>query len=208
LKRIGSRGGLAGLLLLIVAASAVAAPRLLRGHSQQQARSEAISSRDSDRVRFDFLRRQHSNRCGMPASALNAMAPGARLQGSCCFPMDFRSYLNQVRDLKRYAAVALIPKDPYDITAGLAQQLLRYDSHVALSRGQQRQYERAMSMSAEKGPCCCQCWRWNAFRGLSKFLIAHDRWQPRQLAALIGMLDGCGGSSGGPSPMASMGRIT
>ena len=194
LKRIGSRGGLVGLLLLIVAASAVAAPRLLRGHSQQQARSEAISSRDSDRVRFDFLRRQHSNRCGMPASALNAMAPSARLQGSCCFPMDFRSYVNQVRDLKRYAAVALIPKDPYDIPVSLGKRLIGYQS-IKLTAKQQRIYNRAKPLSTTKGPCCCPCWRWTAFEGQAKYLISRRAYSAQQIAGVWSLEEGCGGPS-------------
>ena len=194
LKRIGSRGGLVGLLLLIVAASAVAAPRLLRGHSQQQARTEAISSTDSDRVRFDFLRRQHSNRCGMPASALNAMAPDARLQGSCCFPMDFRSYVNQVRDLKRYAAVALIPKDPYDIPVSLGKRLTGYQS-IKLTAKQQRIYNRAKPLSTTKGPCCCPCWRWTAFGGQAKYLISRRAYSAQQIAEVWSLEEGCGGPS-------------
>jgi len=50
-----------------------------------------------------------------------------------------------------------------------------------------------MRMSPEHGPCCCQCWRWNAFRGLSKYLIHERQWPAARLGRLIGALDGCGG---------------
>ncbi len=51
-----------------------------------------------------------------------------------------------------------------------------------------------MRQAPEKGPCCCHCWRWTAFQGLSSYLIAYRHWQAPPLAALIGNLDGCGGA--------------
>lgn len=128
LKRIGWRGGVAGtLVILAAAATAFAAPRLFHGQgATARANDLATAGADSPRARFAVLSRAHSNRCGMPASALDAMPAGARLQGSCCFPMDYRSYGNQVRDLKRYATVDVIPKDPYDIPVSLAKRLIAY----------------------------------------------------------------------------------
>jgi len=141
-------------------------------------------------ARFTFLASRSSNQCGLQAAAIPRRG---RLQGSCCSAMVEHAYREQVRGLRVYREVAQTPRDPYDIPATLAKRLLRYDRTIRLSGAQHRAYARAMAMSDQKGPCCCPCWRWNAFRGLSKFLIAERRWRPRRLATLIDLLEGCGG---------------
>jgi len=147
------------------------------------------------RAGFAVLSHKHSNRCGMPASALESMPPGAHLQGSCCFPMDYQSYVNQVRELsRRYKRVDLIPKDPYDIPLRLAKLLIGYQS-IELTPAQQRSYDRAKPLSETKGPCCCPCWRWDAFEGQAKFLIARRHYSARQIAAIWSAEEGCGGPS-------------
>src|SRR3989337_3714847 len=54
------------------------------------------------------------------------MLDTSRLQGSCCSPMDFHRYTEQVEGLKKYSDIPEIPPDPYDIKAGLAKKLLGY----------------------------------------------------------------------------------
>jgi hypothetical protein len=61
-----------------------------------------------------------------------------------------------------------------------------------------------MARTSERGPCCCRCWRWDAFEGLSRYLIADRHWAAGQLARLITDLDGCGGSQSAPPAMAGM----
>lgn len=90
-------------------------------------------------------------------------------------------------------SVSAIPRDPYDIPVSLAKRLLAFDRTVRLSPQQTRSYADAMQMSREKGPCCCRCWRWSAFCGLSKHLIADLAWRAAAVAHLIDLLDGCGG---------------
>jgi hypothetical protein len=131
----------------------------------------------------------------MPASALNSMAPGAHLQGACCFPMDYRSYVNQVREIdRRYRDVDVIPKDPYDIPISLAKRLIGYQG-IKLKPAQQRIYERAKPLSSTDGPCCCPCWRWTAFGGQAKFLITRRNYTARQIAHVWSIEEGCGGPS-------------
>jgi len=115
--------------------------------------------------------------------------------------MDQAAYRSQVAALRHYAGIPQIPTDPYDIPAGLAQQMIRYESRLHLAPVQQRIYDSAMRRTSEKGPCCCKCWRWTAFHGLADYLIADRGWQAPQLAALISDLDGCGGPGrpGGPT---------
>jgi hypothetical protein len=75
----------------------------------------------------------------------------------------------------------------------LVRRLLRYDETISLSAAQRSIYRRAMNMCEQKGPCCCPCWRWNAFRGLSKHLLVRRRWPAARLAELVDALEGCGG---------------
>lgn len=98
-----------------------------------------------------------------------------------------------MRWLRRCRSVAIIPRDPHDIPAGVAKRLLR-DRAIRLSTMQQVTYRRAMGLARERGPCCCRCWRWEAFRGLSYDLIARRRWPAPRVAMLVQALDGCGGS--------------
>jgi hypothetical protein len=190
-----------GLALVALAAGATALTLVLtRGGGAAPSRAEPVAMHDplstsSLRARFAVLSHKHSNRCGMPASALESMPPGADLQGSCCFPMDYQSYVNQVRVLSRRSKrVDLIPKDPYDIPVRLAKRLIGYQS-IELTPAQQRTYDRAKPLSETKGPCCCPCWRWDAFEGQAKFLISRRHYSARQIAAVWSAEEGCGGPS-------------
>jgi len=106
--------------------------------------------------------------------------------------MDRRSYDDQIRKLTRYANLAVVPKDPYDIPVTLAQRLLGYRS-IRLTGSQQRIYNAAIPLSTTRGPCCCQCWRAEAFAGQAKFLIAHHGFSAAQIAAIWSTEEGCGG---------------
>lgn len=147
-------------------------------------------------ARFAFLAAQHSNNCGLKPSGVQSTSPKMRLQGACCSAMDEAPYRAQVRGLRAYAAVPQVPADPYDISVRLARRLLSLDKRIRLRGAAQSTYSQAMAMSAEHGPCCCHCWRWEAFRGLSKYLIVQRDWGSGQLSELIGLLDGCGGPGG------------
>jgi len=144
-------------------------------------------------ARFAFLAGQTSNSCGLQPTALERMPARPHLQGACCFPMNLAAYRSQVRGLRAYSSASQVPADPYDVPVSLAKRLLGYDRTIHLSLAQSRVYARAMRMSREKGPCCCHCWRWNAFRGLSKHLIAHLGWGSARVAAVIDLVEGCGG---------------
>jgi len=141
----------------------------------------------------------------MPAAHVMGLNSRKRLQGACCFPMDRTSYVKQVADLRAYAAVTEIPSDPYDVQVGLAKRLVRWERTIALTPAQAATYRRAMSMTHQRGPCCCPCWRWHAFRGLSNELIARRRWAAARVARVIDLVEGCGegrGSMMGQKPSA------
>jgi hypothetical protein len=154
------------------------------------------SSAQSETASFSFayLAQQQSNRCSLQAAELASMAPTARLQGACCSAMARASYADQINGLRQYRDIAQIPSNPYDISVALAGQLVGYSESIRLTPNQQAIYQRAMQLSPEKGPCCCHCWRWQAFQGLSNYLIARPGWRAQPLGRLIGLLDGCGGT--------------
>ena len=146
---------------------------------------------------FSQLAEQHTNSCGLQAPELAAHEQHMRLQGSCCTAMDEPSYNAQLAGLRPYADIRQIPQNPYDISVPLARRLVGYQRTIHLTASQEATYRRAMAMSPEKGPCCCHCWRWTAFQGMSDYLIARRGWHAQPLANLIGLVDGCGGKRDG-----------
>jgi hypothetical protein len=190
------------LLATVIAAGLALTIALISGRADK-ARNEAARQPPAlsagTAAAFRYLAAQRSNRCGLTPAELEHSSAAGRLQGSCCFPMDISTYEWQIKALRPSAAIRQIPTDPYDVPVALAQRLLRYDKSIGLSATQQATYDRAMSMSSEKGPCCCRCWRWSAFRGMSKYLITRANWKASRLALLIDDVEGCGGKGQPPT---------
>ena len=143
--------------------------------------------------RFDYLSKNGNSSCTPKfADSISRMPVTARLRGSCCAEMESKRYVSQVEGLKKYAAIPEIPPDPYDIAAGVAQKAMsHYD--LVLSPDQQQAYQYAMDKSDEKGPCCCQCWRWKLYGGLAKFLITEHGFTGDQVVEVWNLSNGCGG---------------
>lgn len=185
--------GVAAVASAVQAESASAMPMAM---SAQPTRTGAPPSL---RARFDFLSKQTSNSCGLQPAEVMKMASSKRLRGSCCAPMDYAQYVKQIHGLNAYQDVAEIPQDPYNVSVGLAKRLLGFDKTIELTAAQQAVYNHAMKLSEEGGPCCCQCWRYAAFRGQAKELIDRRRYTAAQIAEVWDLEDGCGGNdkSGG-----------
>ena len=143
-------------------------------------------------TKFAYLSNAGTNFCAGP-NIVDPMKGGDRLQGSCCSPMDFDTYADQIVGLKKYSHVSVIPSDPYDIPVSLAKELLDYDKTYVLTSEQQAVYDNAMKMSSEGGPCCCKCWRWSAFEGQAKYLIKNLDYTEKQISEVWDLEDGCGG---------------
>lgn len=143
--------------------------------------------------KFQYLSQQTSSSCSLQPETVLTYADEARLQGSCCSPMDLARYQAQVEGLESYSDIAQIPSDPYDVPASLAKELLGYRWDIQLTAQQQAIYDQSMSLSEEGGPCCCRCWRWYAFEGMAKYLITQRNWNAQQIAELWDLVDGCGG---------------
>jgi hypothetical protein len=146
-------------------------------------------------ARFAFLSNHGNSTCSAVfTDSIAKMPVTARLQGSCCSPMDRHRYGEQLEALKKYAVISEIPPDPYDLAAGAAQKAMRYYD-LALSPDEQQAYQYAMDNSDEKGPCCCQCWRWRVYGGLAKFLVREHRFTGPQLVEVWNLSSGCGGGA-------------
>lgn len=143
---------------------------------------------------FHYLAAQGSNFCALQPEMIASYSKSGRLQGSCCNAMDLETYQGQVRDLKRYGNVSAIPRDPYDVPVPLAKQLLAYDRTISLTAAERSVFAAAMRMTPDKGPCCCKCWRWDADTGLAKYLITARHFGARQVATVVALVNGCGGS--------------
>jgi hypothetical protein len=195
--------GIAVSLVLAGAWALTSQPAAPRTEASRSAPMGALTATSGSRSDFADLVRQTSNRCDLQPVELMTYPDTSRLQGSCCYRMNAARYHAQLRGLRRYARVPAIPTNPYDIPARLAKQLLRYQRSIPPSASQRATYSRTMSMTDEKGPCCCHCWRWDAFQGLSNHLIAERGWNARQVAAVIDLEDGCGGPADAPQPMHS-----
>lgn len=146
-------------------------------------------------ARFDYLSKNGNSSCSaLFQNSIPLMPDDARLQGSCCSPMNLHRYKEQVGGLKKYKHIPDIPPDPYDIEAKLAKRLYSYYDDIDLSLGEQKEYDYAMQHSHEKGPCCCKCWRWYVYGGLGKYLIKHYKFTGKQVTEVWDLSDGCGGT--------------
>lgn len=145
--------------------------------------------------KFKDLSQNGNSNCSLEfMNSISSMPPMTRLKGSCCSPMALHRYGEQIEGLKRYREIPIIPPDPYDVNAGLAKPLLAsYD--LPLNADEQRAYDYAMQHAEEKGPCCCQCWRWHVFGGLGKLLIHEHGFTGEQVTQVWNLSDGCGGDS-------------
>ena len=145
--------------------------------------------------RFEDLSQNGNSNCSRAfLDSIKTMPVTARLKGSCCSPMDAHRYIEQIKALRKYADVSTIPPDPYDIPAGLAQEVLpHYD--LELSAAEQPAYDYAMAHSDEQGPCCCQCWRWRMYGGLAKRLIREHGYTGVQVTEVWNLSNGCGGGA-------------
>jgi len=145
------------------------------------------------KTQFDYLSRNGNSTCSRAfMESIASMPDDFRLQGSCCSPMSFHRYTEQLEGLKKYRHIAEIPSNPYDVPAAIAKRLLTYYD-LELTTEEEEAYDYATKNSDEKGPCCCPCWRWNTYGGLAKFLIRDHAFTGQQVAQVWDLSDGCGG---------------
>jgi len=193
----GLTGALVVGALLIVAAGVAIAGRGRLPVGAAQARSPTLPPPSTKtavlKERFAGLSVRRSNECALGPQRIDSLAVIGRLQGSCCTPMVFDHYAQQVRGLAAYGRIPQIPPDPYDIPVRQAKRLLAYTGAITLTAAQQAIYHRGTKLSHERGPCCCHCWRWTTFEGQAKYLIARRGYTAAQIATVWDLENGCGG---------------
>ena len=199
MDKLNKRSAALGAAMIVAVVLALVVPRLVSSHGLSAAELKAAETArvasGTPEQRFALHSQRHTNQCGLTGSNLDKLAVRGRLQGSCCRPMVFSRYVQQVRGLRPYAAIDEIPADPYDIPISLAKRLIGDGDAITLSRVQQATYDRAVRLSDEHGPCCCHCWRWHAFQGQAKKLISTRHYRAAQIAHVWNLEDGCGGSA-------------
>jgi hypothetical protein len=145
--------------------------------------------------KFSYLSKNGNSSCSTQfRDSILTMSSSTRIQGSCCGPMALHHYKEQVQSLKEYANFPEIPPDPYDIDPGFAAIMLN-EYKVELNRVDLAKYNTAMELSAEGGPCCCKCWRWEILGGMGKVLIRDRQIDSKTLAKLWDLTNGCGGDA-------------
>ncbi len=126
-------------------------------------------------------------------SSINSMANDTYFQGSCCSPMVYSHYEEQITGLKNYSNISAIPQDPYNVSLRQVKQMLGYYTNITLNQSQNATFNQAASRTNDGSWCCCQCWAWYAHAGLAKYMITHYNYNVSQVVALINLEDCCGG---------------
>lgn len=151
-------------------------------------------------ARFDALSSATSDQCaylgnkGAIYKSVNLQSSATYFQGSCCSPMNFVHYSQQVTELKaNYSGISAIPQDPYNVSVAQVKQMLNYYDNITLNQSQMATFNQVSMLTADKGWCCCQCWAWYAHAGLAKYLIKNYNFGASQIAHIIDLEDCCGG---------------
>lgn len=177
----------------LVALAFFAGSTLMSQLDQENLAEKSNNRKDPLYEKFELLSSKGNSQCSVVfKDSIVSMADDIRLQGSCCSPMNWHRYEEQIEGLKKFKDISEIPSDPYDLDAKLAKMLLtHYDDQLTLE--QQQEYDYAMTNSHEKGPCCCKCWRWYVYGGLGKLLIRQYGFTGEQVTEVWNLSDGCGG---------------
>jgi hypothetical protein len=175
--------------LIIALTAALSLGPLLPTHARAEGPDEGADLT----ARFLSLSQHGNVECSTQfEKSIATMPPDGKLQGSCCAPDGRGALPPALEGLRKYADIAEVPPDPYDISAPLAHRLMDYYDLV-LNKDEQSAYDYAMQHSDMQGPCCCKCWRWKVYGGLGKFLIRTRQYTGQQLTNLWNVGQGCGG---------------
>lgn len=144
--------------------------------------------------KFNYLSTHGNSNCSDKFyQSISSMSDSQMIQGSCCSKMDLSKYEKQVAGLKKYASISQIPPDPYNVPASLAKQALVYNQTITLTVDEQKILDEGVANSPEKGYCCCKCWRWHVYEGISEYLVRNQHFTAQQITDVLTNSDGCGG---------------
>ncbi len=126
-------------------------------------------------------------------NSVDSQPNGAYFQGSCCSPMDWNHYQQQIAGLKNYSDIPAIPQNPYNVSVVQVKQLLGYYDNITLNASQNATFNQAAPLTQDQSWCCCQCWAWYAHAGLAKYLIKNYNYNVSQIVTVTNLEDCCGG---------------
>lgn len=181
-------------LITVIAfiAAIVIALAFLTGHT-------ATAQSSPEFAQFTTLSHATTDQCaylGDKAAIYNdvdSQPNGTYFQGSCCSPMDWNHYQQQIAGLKNYSNISAVPQNPYNVSVGQIKQMLGYYDSIVLTQSQNATFNQAASLTNDKSWCCCQCWAWYAHAGLAKYMIKNYNYNVSQVVTLINLEDCCGG---------------
>ena len=181
------------ILAMVIVAIAVAVSFIfLTGHTASAQSSPGLAT-------FTALSHATSDQCAYLGdkaaiySNINMMSNDTYFQGSCCSPMDYNHYSQQIAGLKNYSNISAIPQNPYNVSIGQVKQMLGYYDNITLNQSQNATFNQAASLTDDKSWCCCQCWAWYAHAGLAKYMIKNYNYNVSQVVTLINLEACCGG---------------
>ena len=106
MDKLNKRSAALGAAMIVAVVLALVVPRLVSSHGLSAAELKAAETArvasGTPEQRFALLSQRHTNQCGLTGSNLDKLAVRGRLQGSCCRPMVFSRYVQQVRGLRPY----------------------------------------------------------------------------------------------------------
>ena len=178
-------------IVAFIAAVPIAAV-LLTGHT-------AIAQSGPEAAQFNALSQATTDQCAYLGDKtaiydyVDSQANDTYFQGSCCTPMVYTHYVQQIAGLKNYSDVSAVPLDPYNVSVGLVKRLLGYYDNITLDQSQNATFNQAAALTNDKSWCCCQCWAWYAHAGLAKYMIKDYGYNVSQVVTLINLEDCCGG---------------
>ena len=179
-------------VIAAVVAVALAFVLLTGGH--------AVTVRNGpEAVQFAALSSATSDQCAYLGdktaiyNSVDSQASNTYFQGSCCSPMVYSHYVQQIAGLKNYSNISIIPQNPYNVSVGQIKQLFNYYDNITLNASQTAIFNQAASLTNDRSWCCCQCWAWYAHAGLAKYMIKNYNYNVSQVVTLINLEACCGG---------------
>lgn len=188
------------ILVLLVLASSLIIGFLLTGYSANAQREYSVNVQSNlEFAQFTKLSNAITDSCtymGDKAAIYNyvdSQPNAAYFQGSCCSPMDWNHYQQQIAGLKDYSGITALPQNPYNVSVAQVKQLLDYYENITLNASQNATFNQAALLTDDKSWCCCQCWAWYAHAGMAKYLIEYQNFNVSQIVQVTNLEDCCGG---------------
>lgn len=118
---------------------------------------------------------------------------GLFLGGQCCGTLTTTTeYHEELKAMQKYKNIPDLPLNPYKTPIALAKKWIDYDKVTMLNSSEQEIYNEAVSLSKEKGPCCCKCWHYYVNSGIAKKMIKDYKYSAKQIADFWDNSDICG----------------